>query len=135
MPRDHKKSAHPAKKLDVCSTRRLAELGDSAKGALHDALRGEIGPEARRRIEQLLALPPLVRAPDARRHLRAMRILEHVATSEARQVLETLAGGAAESRLTQEAKASLERLAKGYGTKPARQPEASAREGRPADPR
>jgi hypothetical protein len=42
----------------------------------------------------------------------AVEILEHIGTPSARQVLDELAKGAAAQRLTQEAKASLERLAK-----------------------
>jgi len=44
------------------------------------------------------------------RELRAVSILERMATSEAREVLKTLAEGAADNRLTQEARASLQRL-------------------------
>jgi hypothetical protein len=43
--------------------------------------------------------------------------LEHIGTPEAQEVLRTLAKGAAEARLTQEAKASLEWLAKRETTK------------------
>jgi hypothetical protein len=39
-------------------------------------------------------------------------VLEQAGTAAARQVLEELARGAPESRLTQEAKASLERVAR-----------------------
>src|SRR5262249_36274566 len=92
------------------ATQRLTELGDMAEAALQEALRTEPTPEARRRIERLLAAPPLVRDAEVRRHLRAVRILEHVATPEARELLQRLAAGAAEARLTSEAKAALERL-------------------------
>ncbi len=47
--------------------------------------------------------------------LRTVEVLEIAGTPEARQVLEQLAKGAPEARLTQEAKASLERLAKQQG--------------------
>src|SRR5262249_3181557 len=67
---------------------------------------------ARRYIEHLLALPPLVVTPEARRHPRAVCILEHLATLKAREVLEKLAGGTHNARLTREAKAALPRLAK-----------------------
>jgi hypothetical protein len=53
-----------------------------------------------------------VTASDFLRALRALEALEQMATPEAHALLTTLAGGAAEARLTQEAKASLERLAK-----------------------
>jgi hypothetical protein len=92
------------------ATQRLMELGDLAEAALRRALRSEPTPEAGRRIEQLLAMPPVVRTPEARRHLRAVRILENVASPEARQVLEKLSTGAPEARLTREAMAALLRL-------------------------
>ena len=44
--------------------------------------------------------------------LRAIEVLEHIGTAEARQVLKSLANGAPEARRTREAKSSLERLAK-----------------------
>ena len=58
----------------------------------------------------MLAQPPLARTPEARRNLRAVGILENIATPEAKKLLETLATGAPEARLTQEAKASLDRV-------------------------
>jgi len=67
--------------------------------------------EQRRRIELLLAEPGLVRSPELRRQVRAVEVLERVGGAEARRVLEALAGGAPEARLTQEAKAALARRA------------------------
>jgi WD40 repeat protein len=92
------------------ATKRLADFGDLADAALHQALENQPSLEARRRMERLLAEPRLVRTPEARRHLRAIRILEQIASPQARQVLQNLATGAADVRLTREAKASLERL-------------------------
>jgi RNA polymerase sigma factor (sigma-70 family) len=92
--------------------RQLAELGDSAAAALRDAMRRQPSPEARRRIEALLAGLPVVRDPESRRHLRAARVLDRIGTPEARDVLKVLAGGVPEARLTQQAQASLERLAR-----------------------
>jgi hypothetical protein len=43
--------------------------------------------------------------------VRAIEALERMASSAAKQLLDSLAQGAPEARLTQEAKASLERLA------------------------
>jgi WD40 repeat protein len=54
--------------------------------------------------------PPTVREELAQR--RAVEVLEHVNTAQARQLLTTLATGRPEAPLTQEAKASLERLAR-----------------------
>ena len=53
-----------------------------------------------------------ITAPATLRSLRSIEVLENIGTLEARQVLETLSKGAAEARLTQEAEASLKRLAK-----------------------
>jgi hypothetical protein len=67
-------------------------------------------------VEQLLER---LKAPsESLRPFRALEVLEHLGTPEAQQVLESLAQGAPEARLTQEAKASLERLAKRSVAKP-----------------
>ena len=52
------------------------------------------------------------------RALRAVEALEQIGTPEARRTLERLANGAPAARLTQEAKASLDRLAKRSVTRP-----------------
>lgn len=88
----------------------LREFGELAESALREALRRKPTPEARRRIEGLLAEPSIVRLPEQRRQLRAVRVLEMIGTAEARQALEMLAEGAADSRLTQQAQAALRRL-------------------------
>jgi hypothetical protein len=46
------------------------------------------------------------------RELRAVSLLTKIATPESQRVLQSLAGGSEDARLTQEAKASLERLAR-----------------------
>src|SRR5262245_35930198 len=89
----------------------LAAIGESAIPALNEALRGEPTPEARRRIQALLdKLQGPVAQPDVLRALRAAAVLEDIATPEARRVLERLAQGTPEARLTREAKAALQRL-------------------------
>jgi hypothetical protein len=55
---------------------------------------------------------PAVLPPEALRGVRGVQFLELIANPEARKVLAVLAGGAAGARLTQEAQASLERLAR-----------------------
>jgi hypothetical protein len=54
----------------------------------------------------------LSRNPELLRSLRAVEALEYVGTPDAQRTLKKLAGGAAEARLTQDAKESLKRLAK-----------------------
>jgi RNA polymerase sigma factor (sigma-70 family) len=97
------------------ATRELENLGELAVPACRKALEQKPSAEARRRLEALLerqrqeALNPSTKRL---RTLRAIEALEHIGNQEAQQVLKTLAQGAPEARLTQEAKASLARLAK-----------------------
>jgi hypothetical protein len=76
-------------------------------------LRQEHSPEVRRRVQHLLESleAPLVRPGPTLRDLRAVQLLERCGTRGATRNLESLAEGAPEARLTQEAKAALERLA------------------------
>ena len=60
-------------------------------------------------------LIPLLENQSSKVVLAAIEALEHAGTAQAEQLLQVLAKGAAEARLTQEAKASLERLAKRPG--------------------
>jgi WD40 repeat protein len=84
---------------------------DSAAPLLRKALEGRPSLEMHRRLTQLLDYADELRWPrEALRTLRALEALERIGSAEARAVLQTMAGGAAESRLTQEAKASLARL-------------------------
>jgi WD40 repeat protein len=90
----------------------LTKLGDVTEPALRAALATSSSAELRRRAEALLEQLDPVKMPSYIRALRAVEILERLGTSDARKVLENLATGAPEVRLTKEAKASLERLAK-----------------------
>jgi hypothetical protein len=66
-----------------------------------------------RRLEGLLAkLNGFVAEPETLRTFRAVEVLEHVGTPQARQVLQTLAIGQYADRVPGEAKSSLKRLAK-----------------------
>jgi hypothetical protein len=89
----------------------LEKEGESAEPALVKALAGEAPPERKRRVRDLLArLRPRKVPADMIRPLRAVEVLEWIATPEARKVLARLAGGRPDAILTREAKASLLRL-------------------------
>jgi RNA polymerase sigma factor (sigma-70 family) len=88
----------------------LEKLGVLAEPALRRALANKPTLEQRRRIEPLLAkLKTALPTGETLKSLRAVRVLEHAATPEARQVLGELAGGAEGAWLTREAKAALTR--------------------------
>jgi truncated hemoglobin YjbI len=75
-----------------------------------EAAKADLSLEKRRRIEQLLAAPRIVQAPEQIRALRALEVLERIGNAEARRVLGAIAKGAPDARLTREARTSLERL-------------------------
>jgi hypothetical protein len=83
-------------------------LGEVAHPALRAALAARPSEEFRRRAEQLLEGPP---SRERLRTVRALEVLEHVGTAEARAVFAALAQGAPAARLTREAQSALERLA------------------------
>jgi RNA polymerase sigma factor (sigma-70 family) len=89
----------------------LEKFGELAEPALKTALAAKPSLETSRRLEDLLdkALSPKLSA-DQLRTLRAVEVLEHIGTPEARQALQALARGAPGARPTQEAQAALERL-------------------------
>ena len=88
----------------------LAKFGGLVEAALRKALSGQPSLETRRCIQQLLE--QLAGGPSGAelRMLRAVEVLEHIGTPEARALLESLAGGAAGARLTQTAEVALRRL-------------------------
>jgi RNA polymerase sigma factor (sigma-70 family) len=95
------------------ATEELAKAGDQALPAYRKALEGKPSLELRRRLEELLAKagPSWWEASGERlRSLRAVEVLELAGTKESRELLATLASGAEGARLTEEAKAALERL-------------------------
>ena len=96
------------------ATAELQKFDMLAELALHATLRGKPTLEQRRRVEQLLErlndpLPPGA----VLQGVRGIAVLEYIGTAEARRVLERLAGGVPEARLTREARAALTRTAKG----------------------
>jgi RNA polymerase sigma factor (sigma-70 family) len=94
------------------AARELAELGEAAGPALRRALAAPPSAEVRRQVEQLLEKLPLTGSAERLRQFRALEVLEALGTPEARGLLERLGEGAPEARLTREAKAALDRLAR-----------------------
>jgi RNA polymerase sigma factor (sigma-70 family) len=94
----------------------LEKLGDEAEAALRKAA-DHPDAELRRRAKLVLAnIPAAVPPPERLRELRAVEVLEQAETAPARKLLERLAEGAPQARLTRDARAALERLNK--ATKP-----------------
>jgi WD40 repeat protein len=103
------------------ASRELATFGREAEAALRKALESGPSAESKRRIEELVRkLPESLPSPppEQLRQLRALAVLEDAATPEAKKCLQTLTGGAAEARLTREAKAALDRLVRKSRTAP-----------------
>jgi hypothetical protein len=92
------------------ASKEIEKTGDAALPAIERALaRQDASVEMRRRLELLqshLALP----AGERLRELRALEVLERVATPDAQRLLQRLAAGTPDARLTREAKAALDRL-------------------------
>jgi hypothetical protein len=90
------------------------QLGASRRkweAQLKAALAKDPPDEARTRLQRILDAPAeTVQVPDRLRELRALQILEAIDNNEARRLLRTLAGGAADAELTREARATLDRL-------------------------
>jgi WD40 repeat protein len=114
---DPKKIAQLVKDLDAedfdvreQASKELAKIAEVAEGALSAALKSSPSAEARRRAEDLLAKIQKDPAGEALQALRAVEVLEHIGTPEASRVLEGLARGAPEARLTRDARAALDRL-------------------------
>jgi len=90
---------------------RLEKLGDVIEPALRKALARPASLETKQRLERILkTLDALGSHPERLREIRAIEIAEHIGTPEACGLLDRLAHGAPDSRLTREARASLDRL-------------------------
>lgn len=90
----------------------LALLGELAEPLLRERLATKPSLEVRKRIEELLPRMKVLPAGEVLRGVRSAAILERIGTSEARRLLKQLTQGGAGARLTREAKASLDRLAR-----------------------
>jgi WD40 repeat protein len=88
---------------------------DQALPDLHQALEGNPSLELRRRVELILEKLEQSPAPGHVRALRALEILEHIGSPDARALLATLSQGAPGARLTQAAQEAQQRLARRHG--------------------
>ncbi|MBL8795762.1 MAG: WD40 repeat domain-containing protein [Planctomycetia bacterium] len=102
------------------ATKELEAAGEPAAAPLRKVL-AETKPslEMRQRIEGILQrLDGTVVSAERLRIYRALEILERLDSTESRAVLKVMAGGVPESRITQEAAAALERLARRASARP-----------------
>ncbi len=91
------------------AVRELEKLGEHAEPAVPVALAGKPSLDARRRLEGLLNRPEGARlSAETVRQIRAVEVLESIGGLEAERVLNKLAAGPPEWRLTQEARAAVE---------------------------
>jgi hypothetical protein len=102
---------HPRYATREEAMKKLARRGEGIEGELRAALKAPASEEQRTRLEGLLnkldpAAPPV---GDGLRGLRGVWLLERLGTPAARRLLGELAGGAAGSRVTLEARAALDR--------------------------
>jgi hypothetical protein len=107
---DQLDSNRPAER--EAASRELAKLGYQIEMTLVRTAEQTGLAEVRRRVRALLEALPRESSPEALQQSRALQVLELLGTTEARRLLKILAQGAAEARLTQEARSSLQRLAK-----------------------
>jgi WD40 repeat protein len=95
------------------SHRDLERLGDLCAEHIRKALSHEPSPEARRRLELLLVrIDSQTLSDEEIRYWRAIEVLEFIGNEEAKQILERLRQGTADSFVTREAVAALLRMAK-----------------------
>jgi len=91
------------------ATSELEKLTDLSEPFLRKALAGSSSLEMRRRLEKLLKQAQ-VPAGARLRELRALEVLENIASTSVRQVLHRLAQGNPHARLTRQTRETLERL-------------------------
>jgi WD40 repeat protein len=93
------------------ATKELERLGELARVSLEQTLAAKPALETRQRVEVLLKkLGPPIKDGDLLRQIRAVEILEKIASMEARLVLEALAAGAAGHRVTEDAREAVARM-------------------------
>ncbi|HYV37014.1 MAG TPA: WD40 repeat domain-containing protein [Gemmataceae bacterium] len=92
----------------------LDDLGEAAEAFVRKTLSGNPTLEVKGRLEQFLQK----REKDVIRKIRALEALEHIATPEARDLLQTLAKESPNPRVAHAAGAAVQRLAKRLGGTP-----------------
>jgi WD40 repeat protein len=94
------------------ATKELEKLGELVEPALQKAMQTLKSLEAKRRVEKLLAqiADDQIPSADVLRALRAVQVLGQIGTPEARAELERLAKGAPGDKLTRSAETALKRL-------------------------
>jgi WD40 repeat protein len=103
------------------ATRELEAMAEHAVPALRQALAGKPSLEVRRRLEALLdRLEGAIPSAETARQIRAVEVLESIGNPDARRLLDRLAAGPAETRLTHEAQAAARRLEARYRVQPPR---------------
>jgi WD40 repeat protein len=94
----------------------LEKLHDLAEPALEQVLAGRPTLDVQRQAQGLLdKVQGPIRSPELRRAIRAIEALEYIGGPQAREVLQVVAKGVPEARLTREAKAALTRLGRRSG--------------------
>jgi hypothetical protein len=87
------------------------ELGEGVAPALREIVKGKVSPQAKQTLESVLsrytegAMKGVVVS-----NRRAVEVLEHLGSKEARELLQTWSKGQKEASLTRYAKAALERM-------------------------
>jgi RNA polymerase sigma factor (sigma-70 family) len=103
----------PKFRARAAAEKEIARVGELIEPALRRAREATDDKEVQRRLTALLDnIARLETRPEQLRALRAVEVLEHLGSTEACHLLGELTKGAAAARLTQEAKASLKRLAR-----------------------
>ncbi|HEV3145040.1 MAG TPA: WD40 repeat domain-containing protein [Gemmataceae bacterium] len=93
------------------ATAELEQIGEEAEPQLIQAMVNPPSQETRRRAEVLLAkLETGKLTGETLRSVRALEVLERIGTPEARQIVQSIAAGPSEARLTIEAQATLKRM-------------------------
>jgi WD40 repeat protein len=97
------------------ASKELEKAGGSAEQLLRRALADKPSLEMRKRLEVLLnrlEQTPVRLSAEEIRQLRSVWVLEQIGSAEARGLLEDLANGEPEARITRDAKAALRRMAR-----------------------